>query len=148
PPFRLQVLRSFTGAYRRDGARGPSQPRARAQGPLLADRRTRTRLTLRGEDHFGARAALVAEVEPALQLVAHQCLNDREPGAARVVLDAAAVVGDRQDHLAVSLRELDPHGVPAVLERVLEQLAEDECERGSAGAGKRHRRELRMHVLA
>ena len=62
-------------------------------------------------------------------------------------VDPAPVVGDRQHDLAVPLRELDPDGVAAVLERVLEQLAEDERERGRAPARERHVRERGLDVL-
>ena len=49
--------------------------------------------------------------------------------------------------LAVPLRQLDPDRAAAVLERVLEELAEDERERGRAVAGERDRLERRLDVL-
>ena len=58
-----------------------------------------------------------------------------------------AVVGDREHDLAVPLRERDRDVVAAVLERVLEELGEDERERGRALAGERDGLELRGHVL-
>ena len=63
-------------------------------------------------------------------------------------VEAAAVVGDRERDVAVALRQLDPHSAAAVLERVLEQLAEDERERGRALAGEGDRLELGLDLLA
>ena len=57
---------------------------------------------------------------------------DRPVPAARAV-DPGAVVGDRQHDVAVPLRELDPHRVAAVLERVLEQLARRRAPAPSRG---------------
>ena len=62
--------------------------------------------------------------------------------------DTRAVVGDREHDLAVPPRELDANAVAAVLERVLQQLGEDQGERRRASAGKRDRLELRRHLLA
>ena len=59
-----------------------------------------------------------------------------------------AVVGDREHDRAVAQRELDAHRVAAVLERVLEQLAEDERERRRTVAGERDLLELGLDVLA
>ena len=59
----------------------------------------------------------------------------------------AAVVRDREHDVAVPPRELDPHRRAAVLERVLEELAEDERERGRAVAGQRDRLELGLDLL-
>ena len=58
-----------------------------------------------------------------------------------------AVVADREHHLAVSARELDVHRVAAVLERVLEELAEDERQRRRAAARQRDGLERRLHAL-
>ena len=68
---------------------------------------------------------------------------ERPVPVARVV-DARALVRDREHDVAVSLRELDRHRARAVLERVLQQLAEDERERRRAVAGERHRLEPRL----
>ena len=59
-----------------------------------------------------------------------------------------ALVGDREDDVAVALRELDLDPAGAVLERVLEQLAEDERERGRAVARERDLLEPRLDVAA
>ena len=64
-----------------------------------------------------------------------------------VVGDPAPVVGDREHDLTVSLRQLDPDRVAAVLERVLEQLAEDERKRGRAPARERHMGERGLDAL-
>ena len=82
------------------------------------------------------------------QLVAHERLDDREPGPRDDGADTRAVVGDREHDLAVPPRELDPDAIAAVLERVLQQLGEDQCERRRAGARQRDRLELRRHLLA
>ena len=70
--------------------------------------------------------------------------RSRAPCQSRGAVDAGALVGDREHDVAVALRELDPHRAGAVLERVLQQLAEDERERGRAVAGERHRLEPRL----
>ena len=54
-----------------------------------------------------------------------------------LAVDPGAVVGDREHDVAVALRERDRDVVAAVLERVLEELGEDERERGRALAGER-----------
>ena len=59
----------------------------------------------------------------------------------------AAVVRDRERDARRSPRQLDPDIAAAVLERVLEELAEDERERRCAVAGERHRLEVRLDVL-
>ena len=69
-------------------------------------------------------------------------------GANLLDIDAASVVGNREHDVAVPAQELDADLVPAVLERVLEQLAEDERQRGRARSGERHRLELSPYVLA
>src|SRR3982751_3709164 len=88
------------------------------------------------EDDLRPRPLLAAQLEAAVQLVTNQRSNDREARAARRLREATPVVGDRQQCVAVPGRQLDPHLVAAVLERVLEQLAEDECQRSGAIAGK------------
>ena len=55
--------------------------------------------------------------------------------AARGAICSGAFVGDREHDVAVALRELDQHRPGAVLQRVLEQLREDERERGRTTAG-------------
>ena len=64
-----------------------------------------------------------------------------------VAVDPGAVVGDREHDVAVALRERDRDVVAAVLERVLEELGEDERERGRALPRERDRLELGRHVL-
>ena len=66
------------------------------------------------------------QVKRAAQLVANERTDDRQAGAVGVLHDPASVVRDGQDYLAVAPRQLDEHRAAAVLERVLEQLAEDE----------------------
>ena len=98
------------------------------------------------EHHLGAQAAFVHEHELAAQLVADERPDDGEPRA-RLTLVAGAVVGDREDDLAVALPERYRDMVAAVLERVPEELREDERERDGALPGERHRLELGGHVL-
>src|SRR3954469_20214321 len=98
----------------------------RGRGPARGRRAPPRRLGREGDQ--GAEAAPVrAEVERPAELVADERADDREarPGA-RLALDPAAVVGDREHDVAVQARELDAHRVAAVLEGVLEQLREDE----------------------
>ena len=64
-----------------------------------------------------------------------------------VAVDPGAVVGDREHDVAVPPRERDRDVVAAVLERVLEELGEDERERGGTLAGERDRLEVGRHVL-
>ena len=66
----------------------------------------------------------------------------------RLVGDPAAVVGDLEHRLAVCAVQHDAHVLPAVLERVPEQLGEDERERRRAMAREDHRLELGRHLAA
>src|SRR5262245_50783947 len=100
------------------------------------------------EDHLGPQTALVAHRQLAPELVRHEGPNDRETRPAGRTAQPEPVVRDREHHVAVPLREPDADAVAAVLERVLEQLAEDERERRRAVAGERHLLELRVDVLA
>src|SRR5919204_2636401 len=85
---------------------------------------------LRREDDLGARAAVTAEVESPLELVADKGADNREARPAAHVLVDRTVVRDREHRIAVPARKLDPHRVAAMLECVLEQLTEDQRERG------------------
>ena len=69
------------------------------------------------------------------------------PVPRRLASMPAAVVRDRQDDVSVALRERDRDVLAAVLERVLEELGEDERERRRALARERHRLELGRDVL-
>ncbi len=61
--------------------------------------------------------------------------------------DSRAVVRDRQHDASASLGERDRDVVAPVLERVLEELGEDERERSRALPGHGHWLERRRHVL-
>ena len=71
------------------------------------------------------------QLERPAQLVADERAHDRKTRPLGAAVDAAAVVGDREDDVAVPLRELDLDVRAAVLERVLQQLGEHERERGA-----------------
>ncbi len=88
-----------------------------------------------------------SELELPAQLVTDEGTHDGEPGAGPVAADPLAVVGDRQHDLAVPPRKSDRHRRSAVLEGVLEELGEDERERGRLLARERHGREARGHLL-
>src|SRR3954466_10907096 len=75
-------------------------------------------------------------------------MHDRQTRSARLCGKVRAVVADRERGVAVAARELDPHLVAAVLQRVLEELAEDERKRGGTVAGQRDRLELCLDALA
>ena len=81
-----------------------------------------------------------------MQLVADEGTHDREAGPGERVARALALVGDREDGVAAAGSELDAHGARPVLERVLEQLGEDERQRGRATAGERDRLEPRLDL--
>src|SRR6185503_2886885 len=99
------------------------------------------------ERHLGAQAALLEERERAPELVANERAHDREPGAVAVAVQPLAVVSDGEDDVVPALRELDRDRAPAVLERVAEQLREDERERRRAVARERHRLQHCVHRL-
>ena len=69
------------------------------------------------------------------------------PVPSRPAVQPAPVVGDGEQDVAVPPRELDADGCPAVLEGVLEELAEDEGERGGAVASERDRLQLGLDLL-
>src|SRR5919201_3606461 len=99
------------------------------------------------EDDLRPSAALVSELEGPLQLVPNQRTHDREAGAGANFRRDTAVVRDHEHRVAVPACKLDPHLVAAVLERVLEELAEDERQRGGAVSGKRDRLEICLDPL-
>ena len=67
------------------------------------------------------------------ELVADERVHDREARPGRcLVAESIAVVGDREHDVAVSPAQLHAHAIAAVLERVLQQLGEHECERRRA----------------
>src|SRR2546423_9604809 len=85
------------------------------------------------EPHLGARAGGARQLERAAQLVPDERTHDREARAVgRRAVDAAAVVGDRQDDVTVVAVQVDMNVAATVLERIAEQLREDERERRSA----------------
>src|SRR5436190_22734539 len=91
------------------------------------------------EPHLGARAGGARQLERAAQLVANERTHDREARAVgRGAVDAAAVVGDREDDLAVVAVQVDVDVAAAVLERIPEQLREDERERRRAMPREQH----------
>src|SRR3954466_5295863 len=84
---------------------------------------------LRRERDFGSGAVFVLELELALKFVADQGADDREACARGFAVDAGSVVGDGEEDLAVVSRQLDVDSLAAVLEGVLQQLAEYERKR-------------------
>src|SRR5581483_6433970 len=85
----------------------------------------------------------VRELEGAAKLVSDERADDGKPRPLRRAGgDPAAVVRDREHDLAVATAEVDVDAPAAVLERVAEELGEDERERGRAMAGEEHRLEL------
>src|SRR4051794_15277223 len=101
------------------------------------------RLELRREADLRARSRVALQVERAAELVAHEGADDRETRPLRRLGgDALAVVGDLEQHLPVDLVQRDQHARAAVLERVAEQLGEDQCHRRGAVAGEQHLLEL------
>src|SRR6185436_21068215 len=81
------------------------------------------------ERNLGPEAAVARQLERAAELVAHERPHDREAGAVRRAAEPAPVVRDREQGLAVAPPELDPHAAAAVLERIPDELGEDERER-------------------
>ena len=113
----------------------PGHPR-RSTGPRPAGGASSSAADLDGEDDLGARAAAPSAdraCRAARRARAPARSRGRCPRAARPPMPVA-VVGDREHDVAVAPAELDPHVVAAVLERVLQQLGEDERERGRARA--------------
>src|SRR5205814_832727 len=92
--------------------------------------------------------AAAGEIEAAAQLIAHERAHDGEARAGRRIACTLPFVGDREHDVAVPLCKLDPHRTGPVLERVLEQLTEDERERGCATAGERDRLERGRDIAA
>src|SRR5882672_6820335 len=125
-----------------------SAMRMRRAGPALIEPRCGTaakrRASSRRKHYFRTSAVLAEEREAPLQLVADERAHDREPRALGGALRAGTLVGNREDDVAVAERELDPDRAGAVLERVLEQLAEDERERGGTASGERDGLEARL----
>src|SRR5947208_2181920 len=95
------------------------------------------RLSRRKHD-LGPRRSSAPELEPAVQLVADEGADDREAGAVGASVASGAGVDDREQHVPVPKGELDANVLAAVLERVLQQLAEDERERRRPRAGERY----------
>src|SRR5579864_1930941 len=99
---------------------------------IVSSSATRIRIPaiLGGEANLGAGAALSGEGEGAPELVAHERADDREARPlARLGREPRPVVGDLEHDLAVVGVDADPDMLAAVLERVPEQLGEDERER-------------------
>src|SRR3954447_13208659 len=84
---------------------------------------------LRREDHFGPCGLAAQEFEPAVQLVPDERPHDGEAGAVGPLVASGAGVRDRQENVPVPPSELDADVFAAVLERVLQELAEDERQR-------------------
>src|SRR5262245_16299390 len=102
----------------------PSAPRAsRAHPPFPRVPGGVRRASSCREHDLGARAA---QRECALELVGDERAYDREARPVARAVRPAAFVRDGEDNVAVPLRELDLDPAGAVLERVLEELAEDE----------------------
>src|SRR4051812_18057578 len=78
------------------------------------------------EHDLCTRSTVGRQREASLELVADQGIDDRQAGSVRSAARAFALVTDREDDVAVAPPELDAHRAGAVLERVLEQLGEDE----------------------
>ena len=83
----------------------------------------------------------------AVELFRDEGAHDREAGSLPGGRVPRPVVGDREEHTAVGAAELDPHLVAAVLERVPEQLAEDQGERGRTAAVERDLLDARADLL-
>ena len=83
------------------------------------------------------------------ELVTNERPNDRKAGPlGRLVGDPPAVVGDLEHRLAVRSDQHDADVMPAVLERIAEQLGEDERQSGGAIPCQAHRLELGRHLAA
>src|SRR6478609_7788807 len=78
------------------------------------------------EPDFGAQAVVVHEHQLTAQLVTDERADNGEAGAVRCGLHAVAVVGDREHDFTVVPGQSNGDRRTAVLERVPEQLAEDE----------------------
>src|SRR5438309_9907209 len=90
------------------------------------DSLTRSERRSNREDHACPGCGAGLELERPLELVPDERLHDREPGAGALASHAVAVVRDREHDLAVAPLELERDMGSAVLERVLEELGEDE----------------------
>ena len=80
----------------------------------------------------------ISRLPPSSSRTSARTIDSPVPSLASAPIPRA-VVDDREHHVAVPLLELDPDVGPAVLERVLQQLREDECERRRLAAAHRHR---------
>src|SRR5207237_8117709 len=94
---------------------------------------------LHRKTHLRPRPVPVPQFERPVQLFADKRADDRETGAALRLCDSTTVIRDGKQSASVPARELDPHLLATVLQRVLEELAEDECERGRAAPRQRDR---------
>src|SRR6187551_2273642 len=88
--------------------------------------------SLRRETHLGPQPVAVDQRERPAQLVTDERADDRHARPVLPGADSGAVVGDHEEDLITVAGELDGDRVAAVLERVREQLAEDEREGGGA----------------
>src|SRR5436190_23887658 len=79
----------------------------------------------RREDHFRAEPAARPELQPTAELVLDERPDNREPcSGIGLALEPGTVVRNREHDLCVPARELHPHRLAPVLERVLEELRE------------------------
>jgi len=114
--------------------------RAKLAGPHLGRSVTpcyHIRTASHGEHDPCARASSGRELEGPPKLVPDERPHDRQARAVPVSGEAAAVVRDREHDVPVRLRELDRDMLAAVLQRVLEELGEDEREGGRLLARQR-----------
>src|SRR5581483_12170071 len=93
------------------------------------------------ERHLRPEPALAAQLERAAKLVADERAHDRQAGAVALGLRAGSVVRDGEHDLAVAADEADRDMAATVLERVAEQLAEDQGDGGGALTGQLDRLE-------
>ena len=105
----------------------PPQTRYEATDPELVARRPRRSRPGRRPRPAGRRRPRATSVPPSSSRTSASTIERPVPrGAPAIPAPSSAIASS---DVAVPLRELDPHRVAAVLERVLQQLGEDERER-------------------
>src|SRR2546423_1574431 len=126
------ATRMRNGVTRAAGSRPAARRRRRRARSFRVCRQPGPARRSGDEEDLRAKAAVARERQRSAQLVADERPDDREARAVGGLARPDAVVGDGQRDTAVLASELHPYLVAAVLECVLEQLAEHERERGGA----------------